>query len=238
MPSKQPSPKPHRLTRAETEPRILDAARELFLEHGYERTSMEDIAKRAGVGRQTVFNRFADKESLFTATLAGVFRAVGADPARRRQARNDAEAGLARVGREVLASFASPASIALARTVVAEGLSFPAIIREFDKNIFQKATDHIATYLRTLRHGPKNMAEARIIAKQYLGMIGVDTIFRPLMGMSPALGESRRAALSEQCAKVLIGYYNLEAPAPAPLKSPKERGAATAAAPAAPPSRR
>jgi TetR/AcrR family transcriptional repressor of mexJK operon len=206
-----------RLTRAETEPLILEAARALFLERGYERTSMEDIAKRAGVGRQTVFNRFADKESLFTATLAGVFQTVGADPARRRQARNDAEAGLARVGREVLASFASPASIALARTVAAEGSSFPAIIREFDKNIFMKAVDHIATYLRTLHNGPKSMSEARVIAKQYLGMSGVDPIFRPLIGMSPPLGESRRAVIAEQCAKVLVGYYGFEAPEHAPV---------------------
>jgi len=215
VPSRQPRTH-RRLTRAETEPRILAAARELFLERGYERTSMEDIAKRAGVGRQTVFNRFADKESLFTATLEGVFRAVGTDPTRRRQARTDAEAGLARVGREVLASFASPASIALARTVVSEGSTFPEIIREFDKSIFSRAIDHIATYLRTLRHGPKTMPEARLVGKQYVGMIGVDPIFRPLLGMSPPLGESRRAEIAEYCAKVIVGHYGYEAPAPDP----------------------
>jgi AcrR family transcriptional regulator len=207
-----PDPTRRRLTRAETEPRILTAARELFLERGYERTSMEDIAKRAGVGRQTVFNRFADKERLFTATLEGVFRSVGTEPARRRQARTDAEAGLARIGREVLASFASAASIALARTVVAEGTTFPEIVREFDKNIFQRAIDHVATYLRTLVHGPRSLPEARNIARQYVGMIGVDPIFRPLLGLSPPLGESRRAEIADACAKVVVGYYGYEAP--------------------------
>jgi AcrR family transcriptional regulator len=212
VPSRSPERPKRRLTRAETEPRILDAARELFLERGYERTSMEDIAKRAGVGRQTVFNRFADKETLFTATLEGVFRTVGADPTRRRQARSDAEAALGRVGREILASFASPASIALARTVVAEGSTFPEIIREFDKNIFSRAVDHVATFLRTLRNGPRTMPEARIVAKQYIGMIGIDPIFRPVLGMAQPMGDSRRAEIADLCAKVIVGHYGYEAP--------------------------
>ncbi|MFI6323713.1 TetR/AcrR family transcriptional regulator [Nonomuraea sp. NPDC050556] len=45
---------------------IIDAARTLFLQHGYAGTSMDDIAALAAVSKQTVYKHFADKQRLFT----------------------------------------------------------------------------------------------------------------------------------------------------------------------------
>jgi len=44
---------------------MLVAARSLFVEHGYTRTTMEAIAERAGVGVATVYTYFATKEGVF-----------------------------------------------------------------------------------------------------------------------------------------------------------------------------
>lgn len=44
--------------------RIVDAARELFVENGLAATTMEAIARRAAVVRATVYNNFADKEAI------------------------------------------------------------------------------------------------------------------------------------------------------------------------------
>lgn len=49
---------------------ILDAAVELFLAEGYTRTSMDAVAKRADVSKQTVYGHFADKAALFSAVVA------------------------------------------------------------------------------------------------------------------------------------------------------------------------
>jgi AcrR family transcriptional regulator len=48
-------------------PMILDAAYDVFLERGYDRTSMSDIALRAGVTKPVVYDCFASKEALFAA---------------------------------------------------------------------------------------------------------------------------------------------------------------------------
>ena len=44
---------------------ILDAAQRLFLSHGYERVSMDQIASEAGVSKLTVYSHYGDKDSLF-----------------------------------------------------------------------------------------------------------------------------------------------------------------------------
>ena len=50
--------------------RVAAAALEEFAEHGIRRTSMEDIARRAGVSRMTVFRRFASKQRLVEIVIA------------------------------------------------------------------------------------------------------------------------------------------------------------------------
>ena len=50
-------------------PLILDAASGLFLKHGYEGTSMDAVARAAGVTKPVVYACFAGKEELFEALL-------------------------------------------------------------------------------------------------------------------------------------------------------------------------
>lgn len=45
--------------------RLQEAALELYLEHGYEQTTTENIASRAGVTERTFFRHFADKREVF-----------------------------------------------------------------------------------------------------------------------------------------------------------------------------
>lgn len=46
----------------ELDERILEVSRELFLAKGIRETEMKDIAKRAGIGRSTLYRHFAGKE--------------------------------------------------------------------------------------------------------------------------------------------------------------------------------
>ena len=49
--------------------KILDAGLALFTEFGLRRTTMEDVAARAGVGRATAYRRFGDKHQLIQAVI-------------------------------------------------------------------------------------------------------------------------------------------------------------------------
>ncbi|QQD16754.1 TetR/AcrR family transcriptional regulator [Spongiibacter nanhainus] len=48
---------------------IVKAASELFVEQGYSNTSMDTIAREAGVSKQTLYSHFGGKEQLFTAAI-------------------------------------------------------------------------------------------------------------------------------------------------------------------------
>ena len=48
---------------------ILDAARELLIRDGYTRLRLEHVAERAGVGKATIYRRWASKEELAQALL-------------------------------------------------------------------------------------------------------------------------------------------------------------------------
>ena len=52
-----------------TRRRVLDAAETLFARHGYEPTSMADVADRAGVGVGTLYHHFPDKRALLLALI-------------------------------------------------------------------------------------------------------------------------------------------------------------------------
>jgi AcrR family transcriptional regulator len=50
----------------EVDARILDAARKVFLERGFEGASIDEIAEVARSGKPTIYARFRDKRALFT----------------------------------------------------------------------------------------------------------------------------------------------------------------------------
>jgi AcrR family transcriptional regulator len=63
----------------EVEERILDAARKVFLERGFEGASIDEIAEAARSGKPTIYARFANKRALF---IAVVMQSVAANVAR------------------------------------------------------------------------------------------------------------------------------------------------------------
>jgi AcrR family transcriptional regulator len=53
--------------RARTRASLLEAARELILEKGYERTTMEEVARRAGMTSGAIYGNFKNRDELFIA---------------------------------------------------------------------------------------------------------------------------------------------------------------------------
>lgn len=64
------------LSKQRTRQKVMEAARALFSEHGYEAATIRDIARRAGMSTGAVFANFQDKADLFEAVVAEDFERV------------------------------------------------------------------------------------------------------------------------------------------------------------------
>jgi AcrR family transcriptional regulator len=58
-----------RMTGAERRHQLIDVARSLFAERGYEGTSIEEIAQRANVSKPVVYEHFGGKEGLYAVVV-------------------------------------------------------------------------------------------------------------------------------------------------------------------------
>lgn len=67
--TKDTTPPRRRMSREARGAQLLDVAEELFVDKGFEGTSMEDIARRAGVTRPMVYSHFPTKEVAFVACV-------------------------------------------------------------------------------------------------------------------------------------------------------------------------
>lgn len=72
------SAKPQRADAQRNRSRIIDAARELIREKGLDATSMDEVAKRAGVGPGTLYRHFATKDELYDAAIQAWAETVNA----------------------------------------------------------------------------------------------------------------------------------------------------------------
>lgn len=62
-------PKKQRLTGADRRVQLLEVGRKVFASHGYEATSIEEIAQAAGVSKPIVYEHFGAKEGLYAAIV-------------------------------------------------------------------------------------------------------------------------------------------------------------------------
>ena len=69
-PAPRPSPRrkqPKGDKRARTRAKLLEATRQLIREKGYEHTTMQDVAKRAGMTSGAIYGNFKNRDELFLA---------------------------------------------------------------------------------------------------------------------------------------------------------------------------
>lgn len=72
--TQQPSPRPGRPRSSQADEAILEAATDLMIEGGLDGASIDQVAKRAGVTRPTVYRRYSGRTELLIAAIHRTFR--------------------------------------------------------------------------------------------------------------------------------------------------------------------
>ncbi|MEU5435987.1 TetR/AcrR family transcriptional regulator [Streptomyces sp. NPDC020719] len=154
---------------------ITEAATTVFLEKGYSGTSMDDIAKLAGVSKQTVYKHFCDKEKLFTeivlATtdrLDGMIDLVADIPADA----DTLEESLTRLARGLLATLTQPQVLQLRRLIIASAGAFPGLGTTWYEQGFERGMATLATaFQRLADHGLLRVDDPLLAANHFSGLL-------------------------------------------------------------------
>lgn len=175
---------------------ILEAATELFLDHGYGRTSMDLVASMAAVSKQTVYQQFGSKEDLFrNVVIATVDRA--SDPVHSEvtqlQASDDLARDLTELAHRQLDLALQPQVIQLRRLVIAESSHFPELGRAFHERGPQRTIHALTTtFARLAEEGRLRTSDAGTSATQFNWLVMADPVNRLML-----LGEHGRLASTE-----------------------------------------
>lgn len=128
---------------------VLEVSEAEFLANGFSGTSIDAIARKAGVSKLTLYRRFTNKDGLF---LAVAMRAVADScshiPSVRTEDRPAAEV-LVDFAIEILNGYLAPRSLAITRLAIAEAPQFPDVARTYYEQT-SKSLAPLVEYLQRL----------------------------------------------------------------------------------------
>jgi AcrR family transcriptional regulator len=196
--------RPSRAEAMQLDKRLLDVAASLFMERGFEGTSIDAIAEVAGVSKPTVYARYRDKRDLFAAVLQDRIRrwlaplSAAAEAAEVSPQRIDKT--LHNLSRDVLAIALTRESIMLRRIVAAQAIQFPDLAQLSLEEGWLRAVRAVEVLLREFRaRGEIKVKDPAIAADLFLNLV-LGTSERLALydiATDPKVQEQRRRAAVE-----------------------------------------
>lgn len=120
--------RPTRAQQAQRHEELLNVALDIFLERGFDQSTVEDIATAVGMSKRTVYARYEDKAALFK---AAVRRAIERYTIPRAEieaiAKGDLEQSLTRIAHVRISNLATPIATKLQRILIAQTYRFPEL---------------------------------------------------------------------------------------------------------------
>jgi TetR/AcrR family transcriptional regulator, mexJK operon transcriptional repressor len=164
---------------------ILDAAESLFLEQGYERTSLAEIVKRSGGSLATLYELFGNKQGLLHAIATR-----WCDEAMLRSLDGDATGELSSV--ETLKAYAhrqselmeSPRAVALMRMLISESLRDREFALQIYRDLHVPALDElIELFAEWATTGRAEIDDPKAAARLFFDIVVGDSMLNTLMGV-------------------------------------------------------
>jgi AcrR family transcriptional regulator len=189
--------RPSRALAGEVEARILDAAGRVFLEHGFEGASVDEIAEVARAGKTTIYARFPGKEALFAAVMA---RKASENPVSWSVATTGAtvEERLAGVATAILRNILADETVGLARLAVAEARRFPELAVGIHRTGRERGAEAVSGLLSELAETGELRALPAVAADRLAATAGqfLDLIVPPML-VRALFGEDLAALRAE-----------------------------------------
>jgi AcrR family transcriptional regulator len=189
---------------------ILDGARKLFLDLGFDGASMGEIARAAGVSKGTLYVYFADKNRLFEAIVEQEVLdqqkvAFNFDPER------DIATTLREFGQAYIELLCRPGGGSAIRTVMAIAERMPEVGSRFYSNVVAHTIARLAAYLAArVTAGDLEIDDRKLAASQFM-MACQASLFLPFVFQaSPAPSAERIAEVVESATRMFLAAYQVK----------------------------
>lgn len=130
---------------------IVSTATRLFIDQGYDATSIEQIAAAIGASKQTLYRRYASKQELFVAVMLEQGRNLRENSFAVVDSTMDPLEAARHTCFELLSFVARPDVMAIYRTLIAEALRFPSLVERVRLAAIEPLRDVIRTLFRNAR---------------------------------------------------------------------------------------
>ena len=186
---------------------ILEGARKVFLDLGFDGASMGEIARAAGVSKGTLYVYFADKSGLFEAIVEEEKieqgkTAFNFDPDR------DVDTTLPEFGRAYITVLCRPGGGSAIRTVMAIAERMPEVGSRFYTNVIAMTVDRFAAYLEArARLGELVIEDYQLAAWQFMQMCQ-STLFQAFIFQAkPSPSPDRIGKVVDSATRVFFAAY-------------------------------
>ncbi|GAA3551787.1 TetR/AcrR family transcriptional regulator [Amycolatopsis ultiminotia] len=189
---------------------IVTAATALFLELGYDRTSLARIAERSGVSRATLFKQFPSKAALFDAIVTESWSAADEDDPP--QAGNVVD-GLGIIGRRYAELLGRARMSDLFRIVIAELPRFPELAHAQFSQGKMPYFESVRSYLLAEHEaGTVRIEDVDLAATQFLGMISNYVFWPTLLVPGWEVSAERVAQVVDEAVRTTAARYAADGP--------------------------
>jgi AcrR family transcriptional regulator len=186
---------------------ILEGARKVFLDLGFDGASMGEIARAAGVSKGTLYVYFADKSRLFETiveeeTLSQGKVAFNFDRER------DAITTLTEFGQAYIQMLCRPGGGSATRTVMAIAERMPEVGRRFYNNVVAQTIARLATYLEARTEaGDLAIEDCQLAATQFMQMCQASLFMPFIFQAAPAPSAERIAEVVGSATRIFLAGY-------------------------------
>ena len=206
--------RPSREEAARLADRILAAATTLFLAEGYGATSIEQVARAAGISKRTFYARYPDKAALFAAVLHRIVEGLRPSGGVALIAGDDLKSILEHLGGLILHASLSPQAIAVHRLIIGESARFPALAAAVNRNAANEEAVALISGLleREVRAGNIAIGDPQFAARHFLHMV-MTIPQRAAMGLQKPMGEAQLRDWPRDVAALFLEGCGFRSPA-------------------------
>jgi AcrR family transcriptional regulator len=190
---------------------ILDGARKVFMDLGFDGASMGEIARAAGVSKGTLYVYFADKCGLFESIveeekIEQSKSAFNFDPDR------NVDTTLPEFGRAYISMLCRPGGGSAIRTVMAIAERMPEVGSRFYTNVIAMTVDRFAAYLEArARLGELVIDDYQLAAWQFMQMCQATLFQAFIFQAKPSPSPDQIAKVVDSATRVFFAAYRPKA---------------------------